>query len=112
VLGTPWIRGGSGGGACPRSCQRRGRSTHPDLGQAAKVFFARPAICSIAAKAAGAWAATADAAYSSMNLLYGWIHFLVRTEPDPKTIEPSPTVKNLHGANVSGEETAGASEAG
>jgi hypothetical protein len=99
-------------------------------------------------------AATADAAYSSMTLLYEWVHFLVHTgvkpntkrpigrlyarirrnhryhhylhedywysfvwpdvdkwlgtEPDPKSIEPSPTVKNLHGANVSGEDAAAA----
>ncbi len=34
------------------------------------------------------------------------------TEPDPKSIEPSPTVKNLHGANVTQEQAeAAAAEA-
>lgn len=102
----------------------------------------------------GRRAATADAAYTSMTLLYEWVHFIVHTgvkpdtrrplgrlyarirrnhryhhylhedywysfvwpdvdkwlgtEPDPKTIEPSPTVKNLHGANVSSEAAAAA----
>ena len=103
-------------------------------------------------------AATADAAYSTMALIYEWTHFLVHTgvkpdtrrplgrlyarirrnhryhhylhedywfsftwpdvdrllgtEPDPKTIEPSPTVKNLHNASELREPPASAGAPG